>query len=159
MKTISVPIAVVELKTENHFSDFFDSDFRFTNLGLWNYTENFDETLTILLAQADYNQIENVELSTTSRRGDFILSVISDLEDEGFGEDVINCIIKHSKYISDKKLIEVFSLNEVAANFNPEVFHFNEVLHAYQHSRDKLLILLLSIFFESHVRELIDEHF
>lgn len=46
------------------------------------------------------------------------------------------------------------SYADVVESFDPEVFHFNEVLNAYRNDRVHILVILLSVFFEGYVKEL-----
>lgn len=158
-KSIRVPIAVVEVKREQSFSEIFDSDFKFRNLGLWNYVQEFEETLAILASQVPFDERDNVEMGLNSRRGNFIMNTFSDPEDDGFWDETVEQILEHAENLTEETLIEIFSLSKIVADFNPEVFHFNEVLHSYQQNRQKLLIILLSVFFESHTNKLIGERF
>lgn len=54
---------------------------------------------------------------------------------------------------------ELTDIGDFVSDFKPTVFHFNEIKHAYENGRTGPLILLLSVFFESHCFQKLESFF
>ncbi|NUB91113.1 hypothetical protein HT576_08775 [Haloterrigena sp. SYSU A121-1] len=75
---------------------------------------------------------------------------IEDLADTALVTDLVHLA---EEYAARSRQGEI-SYADVVDSFDPEVFHFNEVLSAYQNDRTEMLVILLSVFFEGYVKDL-----
>lgn len=81
---------------------------------------------------------------------------ITDIEDI----DKIELVKSIIKYINKKRASKVVSeerLQQQISDFDPNVFHFNQVLSSYKNGDHKLLVILLSVFFEKYIDDLVEK--
>lgn len=79
-------------------------------------------------------------------------------EDETIaGSKLIDYVLKRIEEKRDAQILSQEELRERISDFDPSVFHFEEVLHAYREDRQKILIVLLSVFFEGYIETLAED--
>lgn len=70
---------------------------------------------------------------------------------------LIEDIEVYLKNLNRDTVVDRFQLAEKVNQFDPSIFHFEEVLHAYNQDRDKILVILLSVFFEDYINNEVEE--
>lgn len=86
-----------------------------------------------------------------SSSGDFVDYLIDHRTAEEFTQSLITPCIDHVVNTTKDEVCENIDLDDLANNFDPEIFHFEEVHRAYTDGRTGILILLLSVYFERYV--------
>lgn len=141
-KRLDIPLVELEIKNKPQLSD------SFRNL-------NFSTDGHVLQGVIHAGSLREAGMEVLDDGSSFIFRVndIDDLYDSNFA----NLIRSH---IEAQEVGDIYSdaeLREKISNFKPEVFHFNEVINAYKNNRTKVLIILLAVFFQGYIEDLISD--
>ncbi|WP_226005972.1 hypothetical protein [Natrinema salinisoli] len=101
----------------------------------------------VLLLEDSDESIEEVDTS------DEDVAVIQHV-DELVDAPLVTEIVRLAEDYAEQSRQGEISYTDVVESFDPEVFHFNEVLSAYRNDRVQMLVILLSVFFEGYVKDL-----
>jgi len=96
---------------------------------------------------------ERLQTQISSSQFVFAANEVDDILDSDF----INYVMDHVDALRVQELYSEDELRDKLSEFKPDVFHFNEVLTAYQEDRTKILIILLSVFFEGYTEDILDK--
>lgn len=88
-----------------------------------------------------------------------VYSQVHLLDQRQVQRSIVEPLQTHIAKYSDEDLLETFELEDKVQRSDPEIFyHFNDVLWAYRHERNNILVILLSVYFENHVKETLEAY-
>jgi len=92
----------------------------------------------------------------------FTTAVYSQLysgEEQEIQRSVVEPLQAHVAKYPDEELLEALDIEDKVQRSDPEIFyHFNDVLWAYRNNRNNILVILLSVYFENHVKETLETY-
>lgn len=144
-KKVPVPVAVLEIKTG-------DQRLPWDTLSQLN-SHPLNPPLQFIIESPFFSRKLGSRLDT-----EFILSLGEGTEEE-IHEEITVPILNEVGEINESELTSLVDSEEIVKSFDSKVFHFNEVLRAYRADKTEILIILLSIYFESWCRSRLEEHF
>lgn len=85
--------------------------------------------------------------------------IVENLTKEWLQETFFESIVDDLTRPSTEELVDLYAINTYVDAWEDAVFHFNEVLRAYRQDQIGLLIVLLSVYFESYIENTLREFF
>lgn len=142
-----VPLGIIEIKTHDFKKGSTSSDHL-------SYIRKpaLDDLLKIVIYPKDVTDISNSIGSDNYFEVSWNISGDNDEKKDVFQRLLPGILHRRKKDIFQESMIEYY-----ISEFNPEVFHFSEVLSSYQENSTKIVILLLAVFFEGYLKELVNE--
>lgn len=141
-KTLEIPLVEIEIRRSPELSDPLKD-------------EIFVSANHVLQGIVHVGSLQQEGLVVSESESEFVFRVNdrSTLSHEEF----LEFLVDHVRFYKDREVYSEDELREKISQFKPEVFHFDEVLNAYQEDKAKILIILLSVFFEGYIEELVSE--
>jgi len=149
--SVEIPIAVLEFTEEQPLT----SNVAVNQVALESLSK-FDALLPIRAWYARFGSS-----SPTFEEDDGIIySKVHSANPSTIQRSIVEPVQAHIARFTDQELLEAFDLEEKVRSSDPEIFyHFNDVLWAYNHDRDNILVILLSVYFENYVKDTLEDYF
>ncbi|MDT3436765.1 hypothetical protein [Haloarcula sp. 1CSR25-25] len=149
--SVEIPIAVVEFTEEQPLT----SSAAVNQIALESLSK-FDALLPIRVRYARFGSSS----PTFEKDNNIVYSKLNSANYSTIQHSIVEPIKAHIARYSDQELLETFNLEEKVRRSDPEIFyHFNDVLWAYNHDRNNILVILLSVYFENYVKDSLEDYF
>ncbi|WP_164471889.1 hypothetical protein [Halosimplex salinum] len=149
--SVEIPIAVVEFTEEQPLT----SNAAVNQIALESLSK-FDAILPMRVRYARFGSSS----SSFEKDNNIVYSKLNSANYSTIQHSIVEPIQAHIAKYSDRELLEAFNLDEKVRRSDPEIFyHFNDVLWAYNHDRNNILVILLSVYFENYVKDLLEDYF
>jgi len=149
--SVEIPIAVVEFTEEQPLT----SSAAVNQIALESLSK-FDALLPIRVRYARFGSSS----PTFEKDNNIVYSKLNSANYSTIQHSIVEPIKAHIARYSDQELLETFNLEEKVRRSDPEIFyHFNDVLWAYNHDRNNILVILLSVYFENYAKDSLEDYF
>jgi len=149
--SVEIPIAVIEFTKEQPLS----SKAAVNQVALEEISK-FDGLLPFRIRYAPLGS----KSPTFEKEDGVVYSQLYSGEEQEVQRSVVEPLQTHVAKHSDEELLEAFDLEDKVQRSDLEIFyHFNDVLWAYRNDRSNILVILLSVYFENHVKETLETYF
>lgn len=149
--SVEIPIAVLEFTEEQSLT----SNAAVNQVALKSLSK-FDALLPIRVRYARFGSSS----PTFEEENSIVYSKVHSANPSTIQRSIVEPIQAHIERYTDQELLEAFDLEEKVRCSDPEIFyHFNDVLWAYNHNRDNILVILLSVYFENYVKDTLEDYF
>jgi hypothetical protein len=148
--SVEIPIAVIEFTEEQPLT----SNAAVNQVAL----EALSKFDTLLPIKVRYARFGSSSPSFEQDNG-IVYSKVHSANTSAIHRNIVEPIQTHIARYTDQELIEAFDLEEKVRHSDPEIFyHFNDVLWAYNHDRENILVILLSVYFENYVKDTLEDY-